>query len=103
MSDKKKNVIFELMKLIDSGLDCSQVEHRLEPFSLGRECAYPAGRLQVERASINGHWPHLKMNIQNTATTLNIKQYTNHHTINPGKLHNAQKELLDQANDFQEI
>ena len=43
------------------------------------------------------------MNIQNTATTLNIKQYTNHHTINPGKLHNAQKELLDQADDFQEI
>ena len=43
------------------------------------------------------------MNIQNTATTLNIKQYTNHHSINPGKLLNAQKELLDQANDFQEI
>lgn len=40
LSDKKKNVIFELMKLIDIALDCSQVEHRLEPFSLGRECAY---------------------------------------------------------------
>ena len=33
---QEKNVIFDLMKLIDSGLGCSQVEHRLEPFSLGR-------------------------------------------------------------------